>query len=90
MSARRPITRPLVAAAAANDADDAGPANAGRYFVDAEGPQFVGDRRRRLMDVVEDFGMAMKFVAPGDDVILEIRETVDDWHTDSTVSRRGP
>ena len=45
-----------------------------------------GDGRRRAVDVVEDLGMAVEVAAPGDDVVVEIGETVDDRHSAISVA----
>ena len=42
--------------------------------------ELVGDGRRRPVHVVEELRMAMDVAPPGDDVVLEVGETVDDRH----------
>ena len=64
----------------ADDADHAGPADAGRYLVDAEGAELLGDGRRRAVDLVEDLGVAMEVAPPGDDIIVELGKAIDDRH----------
>ena len=68
MSARRPID--LVARQAAlDDADDAGPADAGDHLVAAELLQLLGDDPGRAVDVVVELGMRVEVLPPGGDLI---------------------
>ena len=51
-------------AAAADDPDHAGLADAGRHFIAAERPQPVGDERGGARHVIQKFGMLMNVAAP--------------------------
>ena len=68
---------------ALDDADDAGPAEAGRDLVAAEFPQPVRHECRSAVDVVQQFGMLMDIAAPGLNIGLKIGDAVDDGHGDS-------
>ena len=65
---------------AANDADDAGPADAGHHLVAAEFDQLVLHQRGGAMHLIEDLRMRMDIAAPFGDLILERRDTIDDGH----------
>ena len=83
MSARRPITlmSPLPAGLLAlDDADHAGPAQAGRDLVAAEFPQPIRHECCSAMHVVQQFRMFMDIAAPGLDIGVQIGDAVDDGH----------
>ena len=80
MSARRPITLPEARLAAADHADDAGPADAGDDLVAAERPELVGDDAGGAVHVVEQFGILVEVAAPGGDLVREVGDAVDDGH----------
>ena len=75
------------ATAALDDADDAGPADAGDHLVKAEAAELLGDGRGGAVDVVHDLGMAVDVVAPRSDLVVEIGETIDDGHKHSGTGR---
>ncbi len=87
----------LVGIAATDDADDAGAPDAGRHLVNAIGFQLFGDGGSRAMNLVENLGVAMDVMAYGDQIVLEVGETVDDGHcklrrrggAGSTIARRA-
>ncbi len=54
--------------AAADDADDAGPPDAGNHFVAAEALELVGNRRRGAMHVVLKFRMGVQIPPPCGDL----------------------
>ena len=66
--------------AAMDDADHAGPADAGDHLVAAEALELVRHRGRGPVHVVEQFRMRVKVVAPFGDVAVQGRNAVDDRH----------
>ena len=79
MSARSPITLPP-GLAAADDADDAGAADAGDDLVAAEALELFGDRRRGAVHVVEQFRMGVQVAPPFGDLGVQVGDAVDDRH----------
>ena len=79
---------------AADDADDAGAADARHDLVAAERLELLGDARRRAVDVVLQLRMGMDVVAPFGDFAVQVGDTVDDGHGGSLevstrIQRRG-
>ena len=66
--------------AALDDADDAGPAEAGRDLVAAEFPQPFRHECCGAVHFVQQFGIFMDIAAPGLDIGLQIGDAVDDGH----------
>ena len=68
------------ALAAADDADDAGAADAGHHLVAAETLELFRHRRRRAVHVVLQFRMRMHVAAPGGDLVVQVGDAIDDRH----------
>ena len=66
--------------AATDDADHAGPPDAGHDLVAAEALELVGDRRRGAVHVVLEFRMGMDVPPPGRDLGMQVGDAVDDGH----------
>ena len=66
--------------AAADDADDAGAADAGDHLVAAEALELVGDRRRGAVHVVVQFRMGVNIPPPCGDFVVQVGDAVDDRH----------
>ena len=64
--------------AAADHADDAGPADARHHLVAAERPQLVGDDPGGAVDVVEELRVLVDVAAPGGDLVGHVGDAVDD------------
>ena len=79
MSARSPIVLPD-GLAAADDADDAGAADAGDHLVAAELAQLVGDDAGGAVHLVEQLGVLVEIMAPGRHFIGEGGDAIDDGH----------
>ena len=71
---------------ALDDADHAGAAKAGCDLVAAEFAQAVRHERRRVVHVIQQFGIFMDFAAPGLDIGLQIGDAVNDGHGNSKAS----
>ena len=80
MSARRPITLSGVVRAALDDADDAGPAEAGHDLVAAEALELVRHDPRGAVNVEQKLRVFVEVAAPGGDFIGEVGDAVDDRH----------
>ena len=65
---------------ATDDADHAGPPDAGHDLVAAEALELVGDRRRGAVHVVLEFRMGMDIPPPGRDLGMQVGDAVDDGH----------
>ena len=68
------------AVAAADDADHAGPADAGRDLVDAEAPEQLRHRRCRTVLLVGKLGLAMEGTPPGGHLGQARLDLVGDGH----------
>ena len=66
--------------AAADDANDAGAADAWHDLVAAETLELVGDGRRRAVHVVLQLRVHVHVVAPGGDLAVQRGDAVDDRH----------
>src|SRR5260370_6603539 len=76
-----------LAPASADDAHDAGAADAGDDLIASEALELVGHRASRAMDIVKNLRVRVDVAPPGGDVAVEIGDAVDDGHGSS--SSRG-
>ena len=76
------------AVASANDADDAGPADAGGNLVDAEAPQLVRDKCRGLVDIEHQFRILVQMAAPPGDFFLHFDGAIKQGHSVETPNVR--
>ena len=72
--------------AAADDADDAGAADAGHHLVAAEILELFRHRGGRAMHVVLQLRMHMHVAAPGGDLVVQVGDAIDDRHGASSLS----
>ena len=70
--------------AAADHADDAGPADAGDDVVAAETLELVGHRCRGAVHVVAQFRMGVDIPPPGGDLAVQVGDAIDDRHGKSS------
>ena len=89
MSARMPIDLAARAALALDDADDAGPADAGHDLVAAECLELVGDDAGGAVHVEEELGVLVEIAAPAGDLVGKVGDAVDDGHGIGLVAGRG-
>src|SRR5207245_7872991 len=68
------------ALAAADHADDAGPAEAGDHLVAAEGLELFGDGSRRAMDVEQELWVSVDIAPPGGNLAMQVGNAVHDRH----------
>ena len=66
--------------AAADDADDAGAADAGHHLVAAETLELFRHRGRRAVHVVLQLRMGVHVAAPGGDLVVQVGDAIDDRH----------
>ncbi len=70
--------------AAADDADDAGPADAGYDFVAAKALQKVRHRARRAVHVELQLRMGVNIPPPAGDFLVKVGDTIDDRHRNTS------
>ncbi len=66
--------------AAADHADDAGPAEPGHHLVAAECLELVGNARRGAVHFIEKLRMRVEIMPPAGDLVLHGGDAIDDGH----------